>query len=421
MKLLFLVKFYSPFDRGGSEWSTHDLAKLLVERGHKVTVLTPNYGAKKEETLDGIIVKRFPFLKKLKNPKAEITPWWTNNIVWFLYTSLICTLLVKREKFDVIHVHSNEFLPATVIAGALTQTKTIATFRDYHIICSLGFCLWHKDEACSFSDFLKKDFEFFYQNYVNKKNILIYVLLKVAAVRARIMQKILYFFARRIIFQIAVSQKLSQIFKANGFKQLKVIHNPVIISAKLSKNTSSGIVFVGRLSKGKGVDMLLDAFLQISHKLPNVKLKIIGSGVLLQKLEQKIKISSTGSRVILTGQLSHNQVLAQIKKAALVVVPSIWPEPLPRSVIESLLLGIPVVATKRGGIAEIVINNRYGILASPNKKSLADATITAYKKRDLLHQNILKDLSYLRHHFSEEVANAYIQLYEKSPNDGNGL
>ena len=63
MKILFLVKFYMPFDRGGSEWSTHDLAKLLTARGHKVTILTPNYGAKKEERLDGIAVKRFPFFK----------------------------------------------------------------------------------------------------------------------------------------------------------------------------------------------------------------------------------------------------------------------------------------------------------------------------------------------------------------------
>ncbi len=54
MKILFLAKFYQPFDRGGSEWSTRDLAYLLTGNGHSVTVVTPNFGAKSKDTIDKI-------------------------------------------------------------------------------------------------------------------------------------------------------------------------------------------------------------------------------------------------------------------------------------------------------------------------------------------------------------------------------
>src|SRR3990167_1805174 len=127
MKILFLVKFYQPFDRGGSEWSAHDLAKLLVEKGHSVTVLTPNYSNQKSrEIIDGIEINRHRFFIKLSNPKSQISPIWTNNTFWFIYSSFLCTWLVLREKFDLIHVHNNEFIPASIIASIFTKKKVVA-------------------------------------------------------------------------------------------------------------------------------------------------------------------------------------------------------------------------------------------------------------------------------------------------------
>src|SRR3989344_210826 len=383
MKIIFLIKFYQPFDRGGSEWSTHDLAKLFTQKGHQVTILTPNYGTKSFEVIEKIQIHRFPFVKKLKDPKSPITPWWTNNIFWFIYTSLYISWFVFKNKPDIIHIHSNEFIPSGVLAGKLNKKPSVVTFRDYQALCNLGFCLWEKDKTCkNLGEYLRKDFNFFYQNYIYDKSPFKYFFLQMAAVHGWVMQKIVYFFAKQISTKVAVSQKVAKIFTANGLDHLRVINNPVIMSAKLSERTSTEIIYIGRLSKGKGVDMLLDAFLQICGKLRNVKLKIIGSGVLAKELERKIKEAGLGSRIILTGQLNHDQVLEQIKKAALVVTPSIWPEPLPRSAIESLLSGIPVVATKRGGITEVVKNNRYGVLVSPNKNSLAKEILAAYTKRE---------------------------------------
>lgn len=410
MNILFLVKFYQPFDRGGSEWSTHDLAKLLVERGHSVTILTPNYGSRPSEIIDGTRVKRFPFYKKLKNPKAEITPWWTNNIFWFVYTSFLTTWFVKKEKFDLIHVHSNEFLPAAIVAGHLTDKPTVATFRDYQVICNFGFCLWQKTKACNWSQYFKNDFSFFYENYVLGKNPYKFLLLLVAAVRARILQKLLYFFAKRVDYKIVVSQKVANIFRVNGIVQTKVIENPVIVNLKPTKRTND-IIYIGRFSKGKGLDLYFDIIGQIADRLPKAQFKFIGSGYLKDELEKRLP-TSMKSKVVFTGQLDHGQVLKIVAAAALVVVPSVWPEPLPRSAIEAILLQTPVVATNVGGIGEVIINNRYGILASPTGPSLASAITTGFDKRTQLKANILNDKTLLRKRFSGEATDKYLKIYQ---------
>ena len=183
MNILFLVKFYQPFDRGGSEWSTHDLAKLLTSRGNSVTILTPNYGYKSQEIIEKINVKRIPFPIKLKNPKGEIAPFWTNNMLWYLYSFIYCIYFCKKNKVDIIHIHSNEFIPAAVITSFITKIRTVVTFRDYQALCPLGFCLWDKKRACNLRAYFNEDFIFFWNNYVKSKNILVFFLLLLAALR----------------------------------------------------------------------------------------------------------------------------------------------------------------------------------------------------------------------------------------------
>ena len=67
MKIVFVIEYFFPFDKGGSEWSTFYLAKGLVKSGHKVTILTPDYGSDRQQTIEGVQILRYPFYKKVKN------------------------------------------------------------------------------------------------------------------------------------------------------------------------------------------------------------------------------------------------------------------------------------------------------------------------------------------------------------------
>lgn len=414
MNILFLAKFYTPFDRGGSEWSIHDLAYLLTKDGHKVTIITPNYGAKSEEEIDGPNIIRIPFPIKFKNTKGSIAPFWTSNIIWFIYTAIFCLYLAIKNHCEIIHVQNNEFLPAGVISAKLSGKKTVATFRDYQTVCNLGFCLWHKNRSCSLEEYLQNDFKFFFDNYVTNKNIFKYYLLKIAVLRAWVMQKILYFFANHIDYKIAVSQKVKTIFETNGINNLKVIHNPVIITNKLSNSYTNKITYIGKLSKGKGVDIFIEAIPKIASTFSGVSFEIIGSGYLKGKLVDFVRLANLKPKVKFVGHLSHDEALKRVSKAALVVVPSAWPEPLPRSVIETILSGTPVVATNVGGISEIIRNDYYGILASPRKNDLEKAIIEGFNKKDEFRKNIRIDINKLKNHFSKEVLISYEGLYEEA-------
>lgn len=411
MKILFLVKFFQPFDRGGSEWSTNDLAQNLVKKGHTMTIITPNYGAEDREVKNGIEIVRMPFPIKLRHPKDTIAPFWTNNLLWFIFSSLYCLRFAIKNRPHIIHIQNNEFIPAGVIASMISNIPSVITFRDYQALCNLGFCLWKSDKACHFKNYIKKDFNFFYHNYIDKKNVLKYLILMFAVLRAKFMQEIVKICVSKATLRVAVSKKVADIFKSNRININKVIHNVVNISSNPSTKLRNEIIYVGKLSKGKGVDMLSQELPSLTKILKGVVFKIIGSGHLEKDLKKIIKVNNLSSKVLFTGQLDHEKVLKEIKTASLVIIPSIWQEPLSRSLIETLLSGTPVVATNVGGSEEIV-KKEYGLLVDPNPNNLRKSIVQGFLKKDKFKQNLLKDLRILRNHFSNETTYEYEKVYQ---------
>lgn len=414
MKILFLVKFYPPFDRGGSEWSTHDLAYLLSMKNHQVSILTPNYGAKNHQLSKEGKIFRFPFPLKLKKSDQQPAPWWTNNIFWILLSTYYCFKHVIHSKVDIIHVHSNEFIPAAVIVGLITRKPTVATFRDYQVICNLGFCLWHKNKSCNIFQYFKKDTKFFLENYSQPRNLLMRVLILLALIRARSYQKILKFFATKVNFKIAVSQKVKEIFTKNGFKNIQVINNPIIISPPVKVTKENTIIYTGKLSKGKGVDLLFRSLPQVFKQTSASNIEIVGSGHLFDKLKKMTQNSKLSSKIKFTGHITHDEVIKKVSRASITVVPSVWPEPLPRTVIESILCQTPVVATDVGGNREIIKDNVYGKICKPDTRSLTKAIILTWGKRKAFMKNLYSDIQIIQKKYSSDVLVAYEKIYKLS-------
>ena len=87
-------------------------------------------------------------------------------------------------------------------------------------------------------------------------------------------------------------------------------------------------------------------------------------------------VGAAGPHVVNLGALLHEDVLALYELADLVVVPSVWPEPLSRVILEAMAAGRPVVATRRGGSPEAVAEGVTGLLVPrSNPEALADAII----------------------------------------------
>ena len=153
---------------------------------------------------------------------------------------------------------------------------------------------------------------------------------------------------------------------------------------------------------------------QLLKELPQAKFKLIGSGYLEKVLKADAVKIRLEDKVSFIGQIDHRQVLSEIKKSAIVTVPSVWQEPLPRSAIEAILSGTPVVATEVGGLKEVVKDQVYGILCKPNENSIKDAIVSCFIHKDEFKKNILSDLSKLRKHFTNDVAASYLKIYQKA-------
>ncbi len=170
--------------------------------------------------------------------------------------------------------------------------------------------------------------------------------------------------------------------------KLTVIHNGIDTSeqsydTKLEnsdiQNTDLVFLTVARIHKQKGLHDFVKAINIIQHKRKTAKGIIVGDGPL--KEEIKAFIEKLNSNVILTGWL--RDVKPYIKRADVFVLPSLW-EGFGLVIIEAMKEGKPVIASSVGGIPEIVINGKTGILVPPSSPDkLAEAMMTLIQNVEL--------------------------------------
>lgn len=130
------------------------------------------------------------------------------------------------------------------------------------------------------------------------------------------------------------------------------------------------IIFVGRLAAEKGVEDLLNAGRILIQKGINIRLILVGDGQERQDFESISRTLGIEAHTDFIGALPHNQVLALLQKADVFVAPSRitkdgWQEAQGLSIAEAMAVGIPVVATRVGGIPSMVQHRETGLLVSP--------------------------------------------------------
>jgi glycosyltransferase involved in cell wall biosynthesis len=129
------------------------------------------------------------------------------------------------------------------------------------------------------------------------------------------------------------------------------------------------ILHVARLVEMKGTRYLIEAFAALSPRHPDAELVIIGDGPLRPSLQARARSLGLGDKVVFLGALPHSQVFAWMRKAAMLVLPSIRTgtgrvEGLGMVLLEAAATGVPVVATRVGGIPEGVRDGQTGFLVA---------------------------------------------------------
>lgn len=191
---------------------------------------------------------------------------------------------------------------------------------------------------------------------------------------------------------IAVSQAAAQPYRGSPAR-LHVVMNGVDLGAaesaakqpapreQLGVGPDAVVVgFAGRLATHKGIGVLMDAFKLAASRLPSLHLVVMGERARhatanqVETLSSQAAASGLASRIHLQGYIDH--VESHLAACDVVVVPSLCLDSCPRTALEALAVGTPVVASRIGGIPEIVRDGLTGILVTPNSPTeLADAIV----------------------------------------------
>jgi glycosyltransferase involved in cell wall biosynthesis len=173
-------------------------------------------------------------------------------------------------------------------------------------------------------------------------------------------------------------------------RRVVAIHNGIDLAGFTDlrvdeENENHTLLSVGRLSWRKGYKYLIDAMPNVLSQYPDAKLLLLGDGEQKTPLRRHVKKLGIESSVLFLEEVSAERLHSLYHEAEVYVQPSLY-EPFGITILEAMAMKKPILATRVGGIPEIITNEVEGLLVEPrNSLNLAEAII-----------NLLSDASYRR-------------------------
>ncbi len=345
-KILFANKFL--FRNGGSEAVMFDEMAWLGQRDLEIVDFSMRDRRNRPSRFERYFVSEKSYrggsrINKLKSVASLIrSKEAVDNIV----------RLIRDEAPDVVHCHNiyHQLTPSIISAATRLRTPVVLTLHDYKPVCPVYTQLSNGEVCNSCSDGK-------FETLLSKrcadgslgKSALLWAEARFHAL-AGSYHKVSRFIAPSMFMRDAVARR---------FGDDKVVHIANGIDASriaVSSQDDGYVLYLGRLSAEKGVATLLKA-----HAAENGawRLVVAGTGPLLQDYQASYPAAE------FPGYLSGDDLAEVIRKAAMVVVPSEWNENSPLSILEAMAYGKPVVASRIGGIPELVRHGKTGLLFTP--------------------------------------------------------
>lgn len=363
------------YKRGGADVVYLNTINLLLSNGHEVASFSTQNPLNEDSIFSDYYVPSSDLRNQSFSKKIQ-------NVLPYLYNSdayLRLRKLIKDFSPDVAHVHLFYGSLSVSIFNALNDFNipVINTIHDYRLLCPV-------------SAFLDKDFNIC--EICAKKNPMACITKKCS--NGKLTQSTVV--ALESLYWKNVNSPISKInlfhfvsnFCRNKYLEYYpeiseknfVLYNFSVFKKKQVKTSSIRyFLYYGRLSPEKGLNTLINAWKNIP---PNIHLKIVGSGVLLNKIKEEIEFNKMGN-IELLGYKSGTELESIIQNAFFVIVPSEWYENNPMTIIESYSMAVPIIGSNIGGIPEIIINNKTGYIFEPrNSQLLADTILKAYSLSD---------------------------------------
>jgi glycosyltransferase involved in cell wall biosynthesis len=379
MRILLLHNYYQ--QGGGEDTVVEAERKLLQEHGNDVNVFS------------------------VSNDEIRST-FGKIRSACFLPYSIKAKLEVAREisRFlpDLVHVHNffPLFTPSIYDACQMACVPVVQTLHNFRIICP-GALLMRRGNACE--ECLHGSPYRAALHFCYRKSLLgsLAVARMVAFHRSR------RTWQDKVDRFIALTEFAKTRFVMAGFPAEKICVKPNFAqnpTSALNSGARQGALFVGRLSPEKGIKTLLAAWRQL-----DVPMRIAGDGPLMESIQ-----NADIRNLVTTGKLNKDIVASEMDNAAFLIMPSEWYEGFPMVLVEAFSHGLPVIASRLGSMAEIVVDGLTGILfEAGNADDLATKVRWAVEHPDemrVMGEKARKD--YERKYTSEVNYQQLMAIYE---------
>jgi glycosyltransferase involved in cell wall biosynthesis len=181
------------------------------------------------------------------------------------------------------------------------------------------------------------------------------------------------------------------------------------------KSSPVQLFFVGRLTRAKRLDRFLRVLSLIDHQLPlgSWQATIVGNGPLRAESERLALSLGLTDKVVFLGERTPDELLVLYRQADILLLTSDW-EGTPNVLLEAMACGVPVIATRVGGVHEIVDNKR-GIIVDPEDEvGLAQAALKLIKNAPLRTQLGEHGRAYVQYvHALELLGKRLINIYSE--------
>ncbi len=383
MKILLVNKFH--YKKGGAETYYFTIAEALKKAGHEVIF----FSMKHEKNLPCEQDKYFVENREYVNKTSMISKIKAyKNFVYSKEAYQNMSKLIEEEKPDLAILNNIHRQLTTSVVDALYEhkIKIYWVVHDLIMLCPNYQMLDGNGNICedccngNFKNCIKK-------KCVKNSKIKSYLAVKESKynLKHKTYDKIDKFITPSNFYR----EKLIQY----GFDGDKIIHipNPLPTNFKFELNCLDDgyLVYFGRLSREKGIKVLIDVMKDIDYKLV-----IVGTGPIEQELKE---YSKNYNNIIFKGFQSGNELDNIVKMSRCVVLPSEWYENGPYSAMEAMGKGEPLIVSNNGGLPELVENCVNGFIYS----DLSEMNSCIYKiiKTDNYELMCVKSLEKAKEYF----------------------